>query len=66
METKLCRPKHVTENLVKKRKQGLVSNLFDPRPLKRRCLDANGLKKMSQKLQEKTPIVPLAKVIDPI
>ena len=29
-------------------------------------MDANGLKKMSQKLQEKTPIVPYAKVIDPI
>ena len=64
METKLCRPKHITEHVAKKRKQGLVSNLFDPRPFKRQCLDVDGLKRMNQKLQEMTSTVPYAKVLD--
>ena len=61
METTLSRPRLITDTTEKKKNQGLSPNLFDPRPLKRRCIDVEGFNTMNEKLRKKTPIVPYAK-----
>ena len=62
METKVVRPKHHSYDANKKR-QGIKSTFFDPRPLEKRCLDAAGLKEKSKKLQQCKPNIPYAKMI---
>ena len=62
METKVVRPRHPSYDANKKR-QGIKSTFFYPRPLEKRCLDAAGLKEMSKKLRQCKPNIPYAKMI---